>query len=64
MEEQTLKNCMTRFFTIFTGQAFSLIGSALVQFALKPCRKNTNKSIYKAAFRESNNKLCGTAVFP
>ena len=27
-------NWATRFFTIFTGQAFSLIGSALVQFAL------------------------------
>jgi DHA3 family macrolide efflux protein-like MFS transporter len=34
MEEQTLANWKTRFFTIFTGQAFSLIGSALVQFAL------------------------------
>jgi DHA3 family macrolide efflux protein-like MFS transporter len=34
MEEQTLENWKTRFFTIFTGQAFSLVGSALVQFAL------------------------------
>ena len=34
MEEQTLKNWATRFFTIFTGQTFSLFGSALVQFAL------------------------------
>jgi DHA3 family macrolide efflux protein-like MFS transporter len=34
MEEQTLENWKTRFFTIFTGQALSLVGSALVQFAL------------------------------
>lgn len=35
MNEQTLsKNWAVRFFTIFAGQAFSLFGSALVQFAL------------------------------
>lgn len=34
METQIPKNWATRFFTIFTGQAFSLFGSALVQFAL------------------------------
>jgi len=35
MEDQTLsKNWAVRFFTIFTGQAFSLFGSSLVQFAL------------------------------
>lgn len=35
MEDQTLsKNWVVRFFTIFTGQAFSLFGSSLVQFAL------------------------------
>ncbi|MBE0670518.1 MAG: MFS transporter [Anaerolineales bacterium] len=35
MREETLpKNWAVRFFTIFTGQAFSLFGSSLVQFAL------------------------------
>ena len=35
MIEETLpKNWAVRFFTIFTGQAFSLFGSSLVQFAL------------------------------
>ncbi len=35
MEDQALsKNWAVRFFTIFTGQAFSLFGSSLVQFAL------------------------------
>jgi DHA3 family macrolide efflux protein-like MFS transporter len=34
MENQLPQNWAVRFFTIFTGQAFSLIGSALVQFAL------------------------------
>lgn len=34
MEETLPKNWAVRFFTIFTGQAFSLFGSSLVQFAL------------------------------
>jgi len=34
MENQIPKNWAARFFTIFTGQAFSLFGSSLVQFAL------------------------------
>ena len=34
MEGQLPKNWAARFFTIFTGQAFSLFGSSLVQFAL------------------------------
>lgn len=34
METQVPKNWAVRFFTIFAGQAFSLFGSALVQFAL------------------------------
>ena len=34
MEETFPKNWAVRFFTIFTGQAFSLFGSSLVQFAL------------------------------
>ena len=34
MEDQIQKNWAVRFFTIFTGQAFSLFGSSLVQFAL------------------------------
>lgn len=33
-EVHVLKNWTTRFFSIFTGQAFSLFGSSLVQFAL------------------------------
>ena len=32
--ENLPKNWSTRFFTIWTGQAISLVGSALVQFAL------------------------------
>jgi MFS transporter, DHA3 family, macrolide efflux protein len=34
VEDQIPKNWAVRFFTIFTGQAFSLFGSSLVQFAL------------------------------
>ena len=34
MDNQMPKNWAARFFTIFTGQAFSLFGSSLVQFAL------------------------------
>jgi DHA3 family macrolide efflux protein-like MFS transporter len=34
MEQQIPKQWAVRFFTIFTGQAFSLFGSSLVQFAL------------------------------
>jgi DHA3 family macrolide efflux protein-like MFS transporter len=34
MESQIPKNWAVRFFTIFTGQAFSLFGSSLVQFSL------------------------------
>jgi len=34
MDQQLPKNWAARFFTIFTGQAFSLFGSSLVQFAL------------------------------
>jgi DHA3 family macrolide efflux protein-like MFS transporter len=34
MEDTLPKNWAVRFFTIFTGQAFSLFGSSLVQFAL------------------------------
>ena len=34
MESQIPKNWAVQFFTIFTGQAFSLFGSSLVQFAL------------------------------
>ena len=34
MENQIPENWAIRFFSIFTGQAFSLFGSALVQFAL------------------------------
>jgi DHA3 family macrolide efflux protein-like MFS transporter len=34
MENQVSENWAARFFTIFTGQSFSLFGSALVQFAL------------------------------
>jgi DHA3 family macrolide efflux protein-like MFS transporter len=34
MDNQIPKNWAARFFTIFTGQAFSLFGSSLVQFAL------------------------------
>src|SRR5512147_1378352 len=35
MQEQSIsKNWASRFFTIWTGQAFSLFGSSLVQFAL------------------------------
>jgi len=32
--QQSLKNWKAPFFTIWTGQAFSLLGSQLVQFAL------------------------------
>ena len=34
MEQQVPQNWAVRFFSIFTGQAFSLFGSSLVQFAL------------------------------
>ena len=34
MEARIPKNWAVRFFTIFAGQAFSLFGSSLVQFAL------------------------------